>query len=529
MRPSARVCLSSIAVIGASWVWTIGALAAPSDSWPGAELFTNGPVRQIGIQLPAPAIESLREDAREFVQATLTDGAATYSNVAVRLKGSVGSFRPIDDKPAWTLDFSRFAPGQKFHELRRIHLNNSVEDQSYCNEWVGGELFRQAGIPAPRVAHALVTLNGRRLGLYTLIEGFTEDFLACYFKQVSGDLFEPGEGHDINERLKRVSVAAAGTDRTALKDLADAVLHSESTGQWERLGKRLDLDRFLTFMALEVMLCHRDGYCLARNNFRIYRDADTGKVIFLPHGMDQLFGSVDLPWRPQPAGLVARAVLENPKGEQGYRSRFGSVLTNVFAVPTIEAQIDQIMSRLKPALTGTEFAAVQSEAGKLKERISSRKVALERQLLQPEPRRANFTNGALPLDTWDAASDSGTTADRTTSPDGKLSLHIRAHADSSAAWKATAVLSRGRYRFEGKAMVAGVEPLASGAHQGAGLRVAGQVRQSAGLVGDSSWQMLGADFEVRTDAAEVQLLCELRAHQGEVWFALGSLRIVQVP
>ena len=39
-----------------------------------------------------------------------------------------------------------------------------------------------------------MTLNGRALGLYVLKEGFTEDFLACHFKQVSGDLFEPGEG-----------------------------------------------------------------------------------------------------------------------------------------------------------------------------------------------------------------------------------------------------------------------------------------------------------------------------------------------
>ena len=36
---------------------------------------------------------------------------------------------------------------------------------------------------------------------------------------------------------------------------------------------------------------HRDGYCLARNNFRVYHDVDSGRFVFFPHGMDVLFGN----------------------------------------------------------------------------------------------------------------------------------------------------------------------------------------------------------------------------------------------
>ncbi|MGH7973622.1 MAG: hypothetical protein ACREIC_33305, partial [Limisphaerales bacterium] len=63
----------------------------------------------------------------------------------------------------------------------------------------------------------------------------------------------------------------------------------------------------------------------------------------------------------------------------------------------------------------------------------------------------------------------------------------------------------------------------------AGLRVAGQVRESPALVGNSGWQTLGANFEVSNNGTEVQLVCELRAHVGEAWFALDTLRIVQIP
>ena len=32
-----------------------------------------------------------------------------------------------------------------------------------------------------------------------------------------------------------------------------------------------------------------DGYVMNRNNYRVYHDLDTGKMVFFPHGMDQMF------------------------------------------------------------------------------------------------------------------------------------------------------------------------------------------------------------------------------------------------
>ena len=267
-----------------------GGLPVGDAGWPGQDLFTNGVIR-IEIKIAAQDLERLRQNAREFVRAEVTEGATLYGDVAVHLKGSVGSFRPLDDKPGLTLDFARFRATQRFHGLRRVHLNNSVEDPSYCNEQIGGELFRAAGVPAPRVTRALVMLNTRSLGLYVLKEAFTEDFLSCYFKKVGGNLYEPGEGHDVNQRLKKTSIQAPAQDRKALKALAEAALEPGLEQRWSRLEKVLELDRFIRFVALEVMLCHRDGYSLARNNFRVYQDLDTGKMVFFPHGMDQLFGS----------------------------------------------------------------------------------------------------------------------------------------------------------------------------------------------------------------------------------------------
>src|SRR6185503_16845531 len=102
----------------------------------------------------------LRRNDREDVRATVHEGSNVWQSVGLHVKGAAGSRRPIDDsKPALTLSFGKFIPDQRFHGLRKIHLNNSVQDPSYMCENIAGELFRKAGVPTPRVSYATVTLN----------------------------------------------------------------------------------------------------------------------------------------------------------------------------------------------------------------------------------------------------------------------------------------------------------------------------------------------------------------------------------
>jgi spore coat protein H len=498
------------------------------QDWPGADLFAGGPIRQLHIEIPPTRIASLREDPRKFVRAAIREEGTSYADVAVHLKGAVGSFREVEDRPSLTLDFNRFDARQRFHGLRRIHLNNSVEDPSCCNELLGSDLFRAAGIPAPRVAHAVVTLNGRRIGLYVLVEGFTEDFLGCYFKRVGGDLYEPGEGHDVNLRLSRNSVQAPVLGREALKALAAAALETDPVARWPRLEQSLAVDEFVTFMAMEVMLGHRDGYCLARNNYRVYYDLDSNKIVFFPHGMDQLLGNPDAVWQPHMAGLVAKAVMETGEGRQRYRTRLTSLFTNVFQVPLLKDRVDQVVARLGPALTASEFAAVKAEADHLKDRVVLRQRCLERQLSEPERGRLVFTKGMAALSGWVKVDEHGAQMEQCLAPDHASALHILARSQTTASWRAQVLLGHGRYRFEGQAKVAGVKPLPYGKHQGAGLRIAGNVRESGGLLGDSKWRDLAAEFEVAEGSQEVELVCELRASAGEAWFGTESLRLAQV-
>jgi len=540
-RESAHVSFSSLVALPVTcWLalWLapgLGALRAadaptfhPPTPLPGAELFTNGAVHQIRLEISRDDLRTLRQSPRRSVGATVRAGGQVYRAVAVHLKGATGSFRPVDDKPSLTLNFDRFTRGQRFCGLRRVHLNNSVEDPSYLNEQFGAELFRAAGVPAPRVAHARVWLNGRPLGLYVLKEGFTEEFLGGYFERTDGSLYSPDWGHDVDQPMRLSSGRSSGPGQPDLKALAEATAEPDADRRWERLAKVLDMDRFLSFMALEVMLCHRDGYCLARNNFRLYHDADTGKFVFLPHGMDQLLGKADFPWKPHVAGVIARAIMDTPEGRGRYTDRFTTLFTNLFKVELLTSRVDEWLRQLRPQLSGREYKQLAHEAAAVQDRIVQRRANLKWQLSQPELAPLQFSGGvARPAEWVKVDEPQGGGMDRGKSPDGRPALRIVAGRATTASWRAKVLLPRGRYRFEGRGMVAGVKPLPFGQHQGAGLRVSGRTRSAGGLTGDSAWRPLSIEFRVQAPTEEVELICELRASAGQFWVELDSLRLAQ--
>ena len=101
--------------------------AASRAAGPGAEFFTNGAAHSFEIQLSAASMAALRDRPKEDVSGTVRADGRTYTNVAIHLKG-VATFRPVDDQPSLTLNFSKFADAQRFHGLRKIHLNNGKED-----------------------------------------------------------------------------------------------------------------------------------------------------------------------------------------------------------------------------------------------------------------------------------------------------------------------------------------------------------------------------------------------------------------
>lgn len=502
------------------------------------DFFAQTGALKIKIELSASQEQLLREDARRYVRAKLIENdAAEYADVAIKLKGAAGSFQELDGKPGFTLNASKFVKEQRFHALDKFHLNNSVQDDTYLCESLGGELFRAAGVPAARVRHARVWLNDRDLGLYVVKEGFDQGFLRRHFRDASGNLYDGGFCIDIDAELEKDS-GSGPNDRSDLQALLAACQVEEPAERWERIAQRLDVDAFLNFMALELMTCHWDGYTPNKNNYRVYFDPATSKARFLPHGMDQLFQDPGFSLLQFPGSIVAAAVMQNPVWRQRFRQRVTELLPQ-FSAATLQAKVDALDARLIPYFQEMGEEAVQQHAEsvrQLKERLVARAAALREQIGQPdpepepplEPTPLEFNEeGLVELTDW-YPHEPGDNKLEPVEVDGvaQYLIEVGESQQCLASWRQRVLLTQGRYRFEARLRTEGVEPIADDRGRGAGLRISGSHRDEE-LSGDSGWQAMSYEFAMGETVGEVELIAELRAAKGRLWIEL-PLRLRKV-
>lgn len=486
-------------------------------------------VPRIHLEIPAGGITRLKIQPRIYVKATLTEGDRVYTNVAVHLKGGPGSFRDVDDRPSFTLNFDKFAEGQTFHGLKKIHLNSSLQDPSLLSEKICRELFNAAGVPAPRAGHSVLTFNQKAMGVYVVLEGVNKQFLKRHFADASGNVYDGHSQADVTQRMP-TNDGDEPKDQTRLKALAAAVREPDLDRRRTALESTLDVDRFLSFMALETLLWHWDGYTLHRNNFRVFHDRTADRMVFLPHGMDQMVSRADAPLVPRAEGAVAKAVLEVPELKERYWWRVAEIATNHILGNAITTRIRQVAKDLEVVMEQTDPAAVRGQRRRtesLCRRFVQRAASVEAQLAK-EGYLATATGVKLPDLTraeWLSRVDLGEAELREDSdPEGRELLMIQAKTPSTASWRHRVLLSRGRYRLEGTLRMQDVELDLQDPRAGAGLRLS---RSRAGQKnhGNRDWTPVFLEFEVAQERAEVELICELRAIRGTIWFDRQEFRL----
>ena len=345
--------------------------------------FKEDKVLNLEIDIEKKELDALRREPRKYAKATLKDGDTVYAKIGIHVKGAAGSFRGIDDKPGLTLNMNKFDADKLFHGMDKWHLANSVQDPAYISELLCGELFRAAGVPASRVSFATVTINGRKRGLYYLKEGYDKHFIRLHFKNSDGNLYDGGFLREVDQPLQLLRTKEDVKDRADLKALAAAAREQNKDLRFQKLEKVLDMDKFISYLVLEVITWDWDGYPMNRNNYRIYHDPKRDKLVFIPSGMDQMFGNPGGPIEVGFQGLIARAVMETPEGRKRYLARMAEIHKKVFVPETLIKRIDELQTRVQPALMALDKNAGRdfpNQLNRLRNAIRERSKAIERQL-----------------------------------------------------------------------------------------------------------------------------------------------------
>jgi len=325
--------------------------ADPFD--PAGDLF--GPLRPVAtieLTLPDSSYGSLANDPYTWMPATFawfepgaTNPIAIAQPVAVRVKGKIGSYRDLNGKTAFKLDFERFWPGAEFHGLQEMTLNNMVQDYNHVNEVLAYDLFRRMRIAVPRASYVKLKVNGEDFGLYLNLEALDGRWRARHFETTLG-MFEGEYGDDLFPGSAFYFDLDGGDEaaRLPLAALVDAIERAPREGFMDALAAFLDWDEVLRFMATEVFIGHWDGYASTRNNYLLHVD-EAGRVRMLPWGLDQTFAD-DLGFY-EGAGLLLRGCVDDP----ACRVRWEDTLLEVAAVVRSDGYLgwaDALAERIQP-------------------------------------------------------------------------------------------------------------------------------------------------------------------------------------
>ena len=202
-------------------------------------------------------------------KADITIDGNTISSVGVRTKGFIGSLNP--ERPSLKVKFDEYLDQSPVAGLDRLTLNNNVQDESLASQYLTYKLFNKAGVPAPRVSYAKVTVNGEHLGVYTHVESVRGPFIKRHFGDYSGEFYEgtiadfyPKAVENIEAKNKRTE-----KDRTQAKKLAQ-ILETKESFNLAKAEKHVNVDQFIKFWAMESLLGFWDGYTNNQNNYYAY-------------------------------------------------------------------------------------------------------------------------------------------------------------------------------------------------------------------------------------------------------------------
>ena len=266
--------------------------------------------------------------------------------VGVRKKGFFGSLS--DTKPSLLLDLDRVVEGQSLGDLNRLTLNNSDQDPSLARTCLAYDVFRRAGVPAPRCSHARVRLNGLDLGVYVHVESVRKPFLRRHFDDDEGTLYE-GTLSDFTPAWRGTFEQKTNEDMpsAAVLDALTAAAQVEDARLIEALEAVLDVDAFLSFWAAEVAVAHWDGYAGNTNNFFVYADPASGRARFLPWGVDGTFQTPYLLFEGEVApasvlatGIIARRLYLHAEGRARFVARLREVVGAVFDAEALIGRLD---------------------------------------------------------------------------------------------------------------------------------------------------------------------------------------------
>lgn len=393
-----------IATLGFLWLWYFGAAigsAQQTDPSDIDRLYEAQSVSEVEIEMVPDDWDQMRVQKRDFSQGILDPSAKPFSTfrgklkldgksvgeVEIRKKGFFGSLD--DDFPSMRVKWEESEEAEWAAPHTRLTLNNNKQDPALISQYMSYRLFRAAGVPAPRVGFARVSVNGKYLGVYSLVEPVDKGFLKRNFMNSQGDLLE-GTLVDFSEKSIPRFDWKSGRDEDAaawrVNELAKLLDSSEFS--LESVGQLIDLDEFFRFWVVESLIGAWDGYSNNQNNYFVYDERERQRLVFMPWGMDSAWMNTASPFGGfgsststsiYAASMLTHRLHSTPEGALRYRDTLQKVLDEQWDEEALVAEVDRVAAMLQAHLHNRQKAASASQKT-MKRFIEGRKKKVQKEL-----------------------------------------------------------------------------------------------------------------------------------------------------
>jgi spore coat protein CotH len=324
----------------------------------------------VALTMPPEDWQSILNDSRgdEWRHATLTYDGVTVADVGVRPSGE--SSRLVGNaKMSMRIRFDAFG-GPKFGGVDTFKLKGTFGDRSMMRERLAYFVYR-AVMPATRVAHARLTVNGELRGVFLVVEIWDSDSLKAHFSEPLGALYR------LRGIMGKDPYAYLGPDPAAYtpwpweQHLAHPTVENAVpkftqgiAGSPADLEPVTDLENLFDYLAASAITMNTDGLAGdtgVEDHFQYY-DPATGKFFVLPWDPSDTWASIDeMPDRLVTARYSRTRLLTLIRDDSALRHRYFQHIRDAMAALPLEklhAEVDRIADQIAAAAHEDPFNGV---------------------------------------------------------------------------------------------------------------------------------------------------------------------------
>ena len=325
------------------------------------DLFDDRTLHDVRLFIHPRDLEALRAhyDANMYYPVDVVWRGLRVTTAGVRVRGLASR---TATKPALLLDFDRYVRDQSFLGLTELALDNLVTDPSAIRETVSMTLFKRVGLPAPRESFTRLYINDVYHGVYAVVEAVNPHFLVRAGLNADGYLFEKVYAGTFHGERRSFAAYTDLFEARSREHESDSVLYGPIRELFEEVNEKvdnvwsdhvshyLDLEQFMTYVAVETFLSEKDGVLgfAGMANFYLYRPAG-GAHRLIPWDKDSSFDRIDSPilLRADENELFRRAITVDD-----LRARYLDVLEQCARTAALGGWLEDEIARLAAVVSG---------------------------------------------------------------------------------------------------------------------------------------------------------------------------------